>query len=255
MNEFYIPFPDRSDKENVTVKNNKMDEKYKILTDEELSTQLEDIYNKMSQLGHEKAQLCREMSNRELKQMLAKDGYLITEDSLNVDDSEIIVAGITLPVDLRLRTIGNPKDNEEDAVADYYDMDRMPSWHQYLSYPETPSSDFEVTSDWDTCGWDSPFQARGTCYFHVYGLKGNNNANKPQTSMYLDVDSDSFLGLYMLTDDKYIIHCQDDNGQVEFNGVKFMYIETLSQQEFNLDDIILVHNIKRQVASTPFCFK
>ena len=143
------------------------------LSDEQLEKRLSELNGKILELQAEQKQLVKEKRYLELKNHLKSNGYLITVDDIDVNDNEIVVGGISLPVQLSLRTIGNPQDNEEDAEIDYYDDDRMPEWCRYLNYPEAETAtDFESCSDWcqASSGWDSPYSARGTCSFHIYGL-------------------------------------------------------------------------------------
>jgi len=224
--------------------------KLSLLSQQELDDRLAEISVRILGLQLEQQRLIKEMRCRSLKCTLEADDYLITTEKFEIndnddDDSEIISSFISLPVWLSLRTIGRPQDNEENAEIKYYDDDKMPDWCRYLNHPEADTSTwFESRGEWDTSGWDSPYSARGRCYFSIYGLRVKAE-NRPQSCIFFNYEDEDYLALYKLEDGHYRIYIQDEAGDTEHSGIKFKFSETLELEEFDFDSIILLPNIGR----------
>jgi len=178
-------------------------------------------------------------------------GYAIVDIDLDLSSKGLNNLVIEVPVTLSLdkRTVGrNRTINELDIKVVSYDHDELPSWFHYLQYPILPSNKFVVDGDWDCHDPYNPCLATGHCYFHVYSpyIK-----YLPSNSIYLDTDWPDHLYLYKRivndnSDNQYYIYQQDDNGQVVYQGVKFTFFESVSQEDLNLNKMVLIPKVKEE---------
>lgn len=208
-------------------------------TDEQIVTEISNTKQRLQQLENEQ-------KRRKILSSIKADGYCITEYDIEVP--KLNKGRLELPIECLLdtRTKIHYGEYDPDSIkVTGYDMDKIPSWTSYLKYPDNPSDDFDVTSDWDIDDHDDPYKAKGYCVFNIYFPSIN---NKPEKGICFDPDFE-YLQYFELRDKKYVLYSNYSKEDVKrfkpkdpivYKDITFYYSDSLDIEEFLADPLCII---------------
>lgn len=187
---------------------------------------------------------------KEIADKLATNGYLILDEDVDNNFCYFNKCEMIIPVILQKNV------NGEISVKEY---SNLPLWFIYLIYPERPKY---ISYDIETCDgnrymyrdenynwlpdYDNMSVVRGWCILYLYTPfpETTEQAKKenfpPKQAIYFDEDSNNLRMYITLDEDTYEHYQHHINGEIEYDGLKFSYLETSPVETYNFSRLNII---------------